>query len=104
MNHITLSHSNSILTDSVPPGMRISSEVPCSLDGVLVAILVQVSFFAFTTDFLTNVSLGMKIAKFEIKLILALLLCRYEYKLVDASGKHPKQLPQPNRNDIHQVW
>ena len=45
----------------------------------------------------------MKVAKFEIKMILALFLCRYEYELLDASGNLPKQLPQPNRNDIHQV-
>jgi cytochrome P450 len=45
----------------------------------------------------------MKFAKLEIKMILALILSRYEYKLVDTSGKPPKQLPQPNRNDIHQV-
>jgi hypothetical protein len=36
-------------------------------------------------------------------MILALVLSRYEYKLVDTSGKPPKQLPQPDRNDIHQV-
>ncbi|KIM88310.1 hypothetical protein PILCRDRAFT_253602 [Piloderma croceum F 1598] len=46
---------------------------------------------------------GMKFAKLEIKMILALVLSRYEYKLVDTSGKPPKQLPQPNRNDIHQA-
>jgi hypothetical protein len=45
----------------------------------------------------------MKVAKFEIKMILALVLSRYEYNLVDASGKPSKQLPQPDRNDIHQV-
>ena len=45
----------------------------------------------------------MKFAKFEIKLILALMLSRYDYKLVDASGKPPRHLPQPDRNDIHQV-
>lgn len=45
----------------------------------------------------------MKVAKLEIKMILALMLIRYEYTLVDAAGKPPKQLPKPNRNDIHQV-
>jgi sterol 14-demethylase len=50
-----------------------------------------------------NVSSGMKFAKLEIKMILALILSRYEYELVDVFGKPPKQLPQPNRNDIHQV-
>ena len=46
---------------------------------------------------------GMKVAKLEIKMILVLMLVRYEYTLVDAAGKPPKQLPKPNRNDIHQV-
>ncbi|PPQ70347.1 hypothetical protein CVT25_000127 [Psilocybe cyanescens] len=46
---------------------------------------------------------GMKVAKLEIKLILALILVGYEYDLVDSSGKYPKALPTPNRNDIQQV-
>ncbi|KIM87727.1 hypothetical protein PILCRDRAFT_62967 [Piloderma croceum F 1598] len=46
---------------------------------------------------------GMKVAKLEIKIIVALVLSRYEYKLVDASGDPSKELPKPNRNDIHQV-
>lgn len=46
---------------------------------------------------------GMKVAKLEMKLITAMFLMRYEYKLVDESGKFPKSLPVPNRNDIHQV-
>ena len=46
---------------------------------------------------------GMKVAKLEIKMILVLMLARYGYTLVDAAGKPPKQLPKPNRNDIHQV-
>jgi hypothetical protein len=78
-------------------------ETACSLDGVLAATLVQVSNFNTISIISHNVMLGMKIAKFEIKMILALFLLRYEYELVDASGKHPKQLPQPNWNDIHQV-
>jgi hypothetical protein len=45
----------------------------------------------------------MKVAKFEIKMILALFLSRYNYKLVDGTGQPPKQLPQPNRNDFRQV-
>jgi len=46
---------------------------------------------------------GMKIAKLEMKLILALFLTRYEFDLVDKDGKFPGSLPVPNRNDIHQV-
>lgn len=46
---------------------------------------------------------GMKVAKLEMKLITAMFLMRYDYKLVDAQGKFPKELPVPNRNDIHQV-
>ena len=45
----------------------------------------------------------MKAAKLEIKMIVALFLSRYEYKLVNASGNPLKQAPKPNRNDIHQV-
>ncbi|KIM74625.1 hypothetical protein PILCRDRAFT_828049 [Piloderma croceum F 1598] len=44
---------------------------------------------------------GMKTAKLEIKMIVALVLCRYDYKLVDGSGK-PVKPPQVNMNDNHQ--
>jgi len=46
---------------------------------------------------------GMKVAKLEMKLILALFLMRYEFDLVDKDGKFPDPLPAPNRNDIHQA-
>ncbi|KAF7974039.1 hypothetical protein HWV62_13571 [Athelia sp. TMB] len=46
---------------------------------------------------------GMKVAKFEVKMILALMLTRYEYTLVDAAGAPTMQIPEPNRNDIHQA-
>ncbi|KII87907.1 hypothetical protein PLICRDRAFT_42425 [Plicaturopsis crispa FD-325 SS-3] len=46
---------------------------------------------------------GMKVAKLEMKMILALFLAGYEYDLVDESGKFPKTLPQPNRNDLQQA-
>jgi len=46
---------------------------------------------------------GMKLAKLEMKLILALFLTRYEFDLVDKDGKFPDPLPIPNRNDMHQV-
>jgi len=46
---------------------------------------------------------GMKFAKLEMKLIMAMFLMRYEFDLVDEDGKFPNPLPVPNRNDIHQV-
>ena len=46
---------------------------------------------------------GMKLAKLEMKLIMAMFLMRYEFDLVDEDGKFPDPLPVPNRNDIHQV-
>ena len=46
---------------------------------------------------------GMKIAKLEIKLILAMMLLGYEYELVDSNGNHQKVLPDQNRNDVLQV-
>jgi len=47
--------------------------------------------------------IGMKVAKLEMKLILAMFLTRYEFDLVDKDGKFPNPLPVPDRNDIHQV-
>ena len=46
---------------------------------------------------------GTKVAKLEMKLIMALFLVRYEFDLVDKDGKFPDPLPVPNRNDTHQV-
>jgi len=45
---------------------------------------------------------GVKVAKLEMKLIVALFLTRYEFDLVDENGKFPDPLPVPDRNDIHQ--
>jgi sterol 14-demethylase len=46
---------------------------------------------------------GMKVAKFEVKMILALMLTRHEYSLVDASGAPTTAVPKPDMNDIHQA-
>jgi len=46
---------------------------------------------------------GVKVAKLEMKLIMAMFLMRYEFDLVDKDGKFPNPLPVPNRNDGHQV-
>ena len=45
----------------------------------------------------------MKIAKLEIKLILALMLLGYDYELVNKSGKYPDALPERDLNDISMV-
>ena len=57
----------------------------------------------FYSQLSDNVTSGMKIAKLEIKMILALFLSSYEYTLVGGSGMPLKQPLQPDRNDIHQV-
>ncbi|KAF9482295.1 cytochrome P450 [Pholiota conissans] len=46
---------------------------------------------------------GMKMAKLEIKVIVAMMLAGYEFTAVDKTGRPPKTLPQPDRNDIHQA-
>jgi len=46
---------------------------------------------------------GMKVAKLEIKIITALFLANFEYKLVDAYGNSPIPFPQLDRNDMQQV-
>jgi len=45
----------------------------------------------------------MKVARLEMKLVMALFLTRYEFNLVDKGGKLPNPLPVRNRNDVHQV-
>ncbi|KAF7322607.1 hypothetical protein HMN09_00039200 [Mycena chlorophos] len=44
---------------------------------------------------------GMRTAKLEIKLLVALFLAKFEYEMVDVNGRPAQSLPQPNRNDIH---
>jgi len=46
---------------------------------------------------------GMKVAKLEIKVVVAFFLAGYEYDVVDSEGKFPEQLPKPDYNDIHQT-
>ena len=41
---------------------------------------------------------GMKVAKLEMKLIVAMFLMRYEYVYVGEDGKIPDPPPVPNRN------
>jgi cytochrome P450 len=46
---------------------------------------------------------GVKVAKLEIKIIVALFVAGYEFDIVDSFGNFPKSTPNPNFNDIHQV-
>ena len=41
-----------------------------------------------------------RIAKLEIKLILATILLGYEYELVDGNDDYSKALPEQNRNAL----
>ncbi|GBE78810.1 hypothetical protein SCP_0200070 [Sparassis crispa] len=43
---------------------------------------------------------GMKIAKLEIKMVVALFLVGYDYKLVDANGHFPDPFPVRDPNDL----
>ena len=45
----------------------------------------------------------MKVAKLEIKVIIAFMLAGFDFEVVDKFGKRPLELPKPDRNDIHQV-
>jgi len=46
---------------------------------------------------------GIRIAKLEMKVVLAMILLGYEYELVDGNGNYPKTVPDQNRNDLHQA-
>ncbi|KAF8879392.1 cytochrome P450 [Infundibulicybe gibba] len=46
---------------------------------------------------------GMKVAKLEMKMVAALFLLAYDYKMVDASGLPFKTAPRPDYNNIHQA-
>ena len=46
---------------------------------------------------------GMKLAKLELKLVMALFLTRYEFDVVDKDGKFPDPLPASDDNDLHKA-
>jgi len=46
---------------------------------------------------------GMKVAKLEIKMIIALFIAGYEYEVVDSNGNFPALLVKPNYDDIFQA-
>jgi hypothetical protein len=46
---------------------------------------------------------GMKVAKLEIKMIVALFVVGYDYDVVDSKGRISEKLPVPDYNDIQQV-
>ena len=45
----------------------------------------------------------MKIAKLEIKVILAMFLAGYDFDVVDSAGNFPTEFPKVDYNDIYQV-
>jgi hypothetical protein len=45
----------------------------------------------------------MKVAKLEIKMIVAMFVMGYEYDVVDSRGRISEKLPVPDYNDIQQV-
>ncbi|KAJ3502210.1 hypothetical protein NLJ89_g8990 [Agrocybe chaxingu] len=46
---------------------------------------------------------GMKVAKLEIKIIVAMMLAGFDFDVVDKNGDHMTKIPVPDRNDIHQA-
>jgi sterol 14-demethylase len=47
--------------------------------------------------------LGMRLAKLEVKLILAMFFLTFEFQIVDAAGRAPKSLPRVDFNDLQRV-
>ncbi|KAJ3502212.1 hypothetical protein NLJ89_g8989 [Agrocybe chaxingu] len=45
---------------------------------------------------------GMKVAKLEIKVIVAMMLAGFDFDIVDKAGKRMTKIPVPDRNDIQQ--
>jgi hypothetical protein len=45
----------------------------------------------------------MKVAKLELKLVLALMVLGYDYLVVDKMGTRVSALPQPDLNDTEHV-
>ncbi|KAJ7359489.1 cytochrome P450 [Mycena albidolilacea] len=47
-----------------------------------------------------HVCLGMRLAKLEVKLVLAMFFLTFEFQVVDAAGRVPKSLPRVDFNDL----
>ena len=45
----------------------------------------------------------MKVAKLEIKMIVAMFVMGYEYDVVDSDGRISERMPVPNYNEQQQV-
>ena len=45
----------------------------------------------------------MRMAKLEVKLVVAMLLVGYDYTVMDEDGNQTNQLPTPNRSDTLHV-
>jgi hypothetical protein len=45
----------------------------------------------------------MKVAKLEMKVVLALFLAGFDYDIVDGAGRPLTAVPEIDRNDIHVV-
>jgi sterol 14-demethylase len=50
-----------------------------------------------------HVCLGMRLAKLEVKLVLAMFFLTFEFQVVDAAGRVPKSLPRVDFNDLQRV-
>ncbi|KAJ7473528.1 cytochrome P450 [Mycena latifolia] len=46
---------------------------------------------------------GMRIAKLEVKLVIAVFFSTFEFEIVDSSGELPKSFPRPDFNDYHRA-
>ena len=51
----------------------------------------------------SSLTAGIKVAKLEIKVILAMVLLGYEYKVMDDNSNYPKAVLDQDRNDLLQV-
>jgi len=45
----------------------------------------------------------MKVAKLEIKTVVAFMLAGFEFDVVEKFGKRPTKAPKPDTNDIYQT-
>jgi len=47
--------------------------------------------------------LGKRFAKLEVKVILTMLLARYDFELIDKHGNSVEKVPEPDRNNMYVV-
>jgi hypothetical protein len=101
--------SSADLTRDATLEATVKNRPRASLGGVQVAstllpLSIHCSYFVLCRHAGRHPCLGKRFAKLEVKVILAMLLARYDFELVDKHGGSVTKVPGPDRNNMYVDW